>query len=58
MIDCGGVVPCLLNEITSPAKASMVRCLSPSKVSRAEDAADGKKEGCASRPRDAKKTKR
>lgn len=54
MIDCGGVVPCLLKEITSPAKASKA----PSKVSQAEGAADKKKEGSASRPGDAKKTKR
>ncbi|RLN07302.1 hypothetical protein C2845_PM11G11500 [Panicum miliaceum] len=54
MSDCGVRVPCLLKEITCPAKASK----DPSKLSEAEEAADKKKEGFASRPRDTKKTRR
>ncbi|CAL4890586.1 unnamed protein product [Urochloa decumbens] len=52
--DCGGLVPCLLKEITSPVKASKA----PSKVSEAEEAADKKKD-LASRPGgNTKKTRR
>jgi len=54
MSDCGGRVPCLLKEITCPAKASKA----PSKVSEAEEAADKKKEGFTSSPEDTKKTRR
>ncbi|KAG2655308.1 kinesin-like protein KIN-6 isoform X2 [Panicum virgatum] len=54
MSDCEGRVPCLLKEITCPAKASKA----PSKVSEAEEAADKKKEGFTSSPEDTKKTRR
>ncbi|CAO2034051.1 unnamed protein product [Urochloa humidicola] len=50
MSDCGGLVPCLLKETTSPVKASKA----PSKINETEEAADKKKEGLS----DKKKTRR
>ncbi|CAN6227152.1 unnamed protein product [Urochloa humidicola] len=50
MSDCGGLVPCLLKETTSPVKASKA----PSKINEAEEAADKKKEGLSYK----KKTRR